>query len=107
MIGYIDQIMKLVRAKYPETPVFWIEITPTMNRWSVWDKTKEANAAIKNYCDNHQKMYFIETANYFMNPDGTPNVSLFREDRLHLNSDGYRLWTSIIKAKLESVLGSE
>jgi len=106
MIGYIDRILQLIRVKYPDTPIFWIEITPTMNRWSVWNKTKEANSAIKAYCESHKDMTFIETSDAFLTRDGVPNNELFRDDHLHLNDEGYKIWTEIIKTKLNEVLGS-
>lgn len=32
--------------------------------------------------------------------DGQPRMELFREDGLHLNAAGYRLWASAVRATL-------
>ncbi len=94
----------LVRDKYQDVPIFWIQITPTLNRWDVWDRTNEANNLIKEMCENSENLYFIETENYFLTSDGLPNTDLFIEDQLHLNIDGYNKWSEIIKTELNKRL---
>src|SRR5512133_2165225 len=39
-------ILKTIRKSHPETPVFWIEITPTTLRWKVWPEIQKANHMI-------------------------------------------------------------
>lgn len=90
----------LVRDKYNDVPIFWIQITPTLNRWDVWNKTNEANNLIKEICENSDNLYFIETENSFLTNENLPNTDLFIEDQLHLNTDGYHIWSEIIKTEL-------
>ena len=90
----------LVRDKYHDEPIFWIQITPTLNRWDVWDKTNEANNLIKEICENSDNLHFIETENLFLTNDDLPNTDLFIDDQLHLNKDGYQVWSEKIKSEL-------
>ncbi len=94
----------IIRRKFPDTPVFWISITPTPARWHVWPEIQEANGMIRKICENHRNTYFIDTEKSFLTPSGLPNNELFITDRLHLNADGYELWTGIIKNELNKVL---
>lgn len=94
----------LVRDKYNDVPIFWIQITPTLNRWDVWNKTNEANNLIKEICEKSDNLYFIETENSFLTNDNLPNPDLFIEDQLHLNNDGYHIWSEIIKTELNKRL---
>lgn len=96
--------LNVIRKKFPTTPVFWISITPTGSRWAVWPEIKEANSLIKKVCETHHNTYFIDTESFFLSPSGLPKNELFVEDRLHLNSDGYALWTRIIKNELNKIL---
>lgn len=96
----------IIRRRFMNTPVFWIEVTPTPARWHVWPEIKEANEMIRKICENHNNTYFIETEKYFMTPSGLPRNDLFVTDRLHLNSEGYAIWTSIIKKELNKVLAN-
>ena len=97
-------IVKTIRKKLPETPVFYIEVTPTESRWKVWPKIQEGNMLVKQQCEKFQNVYFIETASFFLNNEGKPKTNLFIKDNLHLNPEGYKTWTSIIKRNLDDVL---
>lgn len=94
----------IIRRKFTDTPVFWISVTPTPSRWSVWPEIKEANGMIKEFCESHRNTYFIDTEKYFLNSSGLPRSELFIEDKLHLNDEGYRTWSGIIRNELNNVL---
>jgi hypothetical protein len=104
----VSQLFKktlyIIRRKFADTPVFWISITPTPARWHVWPEIKEANGMIKEICESHRNTYYIDTEKYFTNPSGLPRSELFVEDKLHLNPEGYAIWTGIIKNELNEVL---
>ena len=96
-------VLKTIRKTHPDTPVFWIEITPTPSRWQVWPSIQKANALIRNICLNKKNTYFIKTDFAFLNEKGVPGDDLFREDKLHLTEKGYAVWTEIIRKELERV----
>jgi hypothetical protein len=104
----VSQLFKktlyIIRRKFEETPVFWISITPTPARWHVWPEIMEANGMIKEICESHRNTYYIDTEKYFTNASGLPRSELFLEDKLHLNPEGYAIWTGIIKNELNRVL---
>ena len=97
-------LVKLIRKEYPEVPVFWISITPSTSRWAVWPQISEANNLIRAYCKKNRDTYFIATESLFLNERGTPRDELFQPDLLHLNPDGYKIWSGIIKQEIDKVL---
>ncbi len=97
-------VLKTIRKKYPETPVFWIGITPTSSRWKVWPLIREANNIISKKCSSNKNTYFIPTEQFFLNDKGMPRDELFRPDLLHLNPEGYKVWSRLIKNELDKVL---
>lgn len=99
-------VLNTIRKKFPDTPVFWIEITPTGLRWKVWPQIEKANQLIQKACNKEKNTYFISTKNLFLNSSGIPRDELFRDDRLHLNEKGYAVWTGVIKKELERVIGN-
>lgn len=94
----------IIRRKFVDTPVFWIGVTPTPARWHVWPEIKEAGEMIQKICESHRNTYYINTEKAFLTSSGLPNNELFGTDRLHLNADGYALWSKIIKNELDKVL---
>lgn len=97
-------VVKTFRKNHTGAPVFWIQITPTTSRWEAWPKIKEANELIRQTCEKGKNLYFIRTDQAFLNEKGTPRDEYFVADKLHLNQDGYRIWTEIIRKELDKVL---
>ena len=96
--------LKQIRKRHPETPFLWVEITPTKSRWAQWEDIQKVNQKIKVYCDKTPKVYFVETAEAFLTKEGLPRTELFVADQLHLNPQGYALWSSIIRKEIEARL---
>jgi lysophospholipase L1-like esterase len=97
-------VVKTFRKSHPGTPVFWIAITPTSSRWKAWPKISEANELIRKACEKRAETYFIRTDFAFLNEKGEPRDELFIKDKLHLNPEGYKVWTVIVKKELDEVL---
>ena len=97
-------VLKQIRKKHPETPVFWISVTPTPSRWKAWPQVKEAGRLIEEVCNKNKNTYYIKTEFAFLNESGIPKDELFVSDMLHLNEKGYALWTEIIKKKLNDII---
>jgi len=97
-------VLKTIRKTHPDTPVFWIAVTPTAARWSVWDEIRKANSRIQDICEHQPNTWFIRTDFAFLDENGKPRTELFIEDKLHLNQQGYAIWTDIVKKELEKVI---
>ncbi len=100
VLQFFKALVKQIRERNQNTPVCWIEITPTPRRWHVYDQINEANTLIRKYCEKNEDLHFIETSYAYMTPEGVPDSSYFREDMLHLNREGYENWTERIRASL-------
>ncbi len=94
----------IIRRQFKDTPVFWVSVTPTPLRWHVWPEIKEAGEMIREICEDHRNTWYIDTERYFTNANGLPRAELFLDDRLHLNEEGYRVWSGVIKNELDNIL---
>ncbi len=94
-------IVKIIRAKYKKQPVFIVEVTPCQSRWKKWPEIQQNNANLKAMCKKEKNLYFIETAQSFLNEKSEPRNELFRDDHLHLNREGYKIWGALIKSQLD------
>jgi len=90
-------LFEIIFSVKPETEVFYIAITPTEFSWDKWESVKRANTIASQVCDEFENATYIETANIFLDENGEPNSDLFLFDGLHLNDDGYKVWTDRIK----------
>lgn len=104
VVKLFRNIIRNVRQKYPDQPIFLVEITPTPSRWAVWPVVKQTNQMLKESCSKMHNTYFIETASAYLNEAGEPRKELFIKDILHQNRDGYIIWGKLISNKLDEIL---
>ena len=97
-------VLKTFRKSHPETPFFWIAVTPTPSRWKAWSQISKTNDLLRQECERNRNIYFIKTDYAFLTTKGIPDDGLFINDKLHLNEKGYVIWTNLIKAELDKVL---
>ena len=105
VVDWFQRVAQAAQRRQPGAPVFCVEITPTPSRWAAWDKIQAVNAALKAACEAQTGWHFIETAPSYLDSQGQPRPELFKKDRLHQNEIGYALWSKLIKARLDQVLG--
>lgn len=105
----VERVMVDVRATHarlrelhPQTPLFFVAVTPTEARWAVWPQIAGLNATIAKMCADEPATHFVATAREFLDPEtGRPSPELFREDRLHLSAAGYAVWGNRIAEAIE------
>ncbi|WP_143544137.1 GDSL-type esterase/lipase family protein [Rhodopirellula sp. MGV] len=96
-------IVDVAHQHRPDAPFFLIEITPTQSRFGIWDKVRKVNERLREIALTTPNTYFIETAGNFLHSDTKPRTELFVNDQLHLNEAGYRLWSDLIRRRLDDV----
>jgi lysophospholipase L1-like esterase len=106
-----DQVLELykyvvsrIRAKHADIPITWLAISPSEKRWAVWDKIQQANNLIKAYAASAPNLYFIDAGSKFLGADGKPNVNLYKDDKLHYNDEGYKLWGKSIAEEVKAII---
>jgi len=90
-----------VQTVYPGTPIIFIPIKPSLDRWQFWSVMKRTNALVEAYSKEDPRLYYADTATPMLGVDGRPRPSLFAGDGLHLSSDGYRLWEDVVRRYIE------
>ena len=100
VLADFQTFVKVVHAKLPKTRIAFIAIKPSIARWKLSGKMAQANALIRAACDKEKRLEFIDIWQPMLGEDGKPKPNLFVKDGLHLNANGYALWTSIVKPYL-------
>lgn len=100
----VREIINVSQTHQPDAPVFIVEVTPTEDRWSSWEKTRQINATLRDIALTTENTWFIATAQHYLNADVTPKKEYFIDDKLHLNEAGYKKWAGLIKSHLNRFL---
>jgi lysophospholipase L1-like esterase len=100
VIDYLQRI----RANFPATPLFYINIMEAPSKEPLFAEIQLANRLICAFCEQKEKLYFVECGPAFLDAQGRPDASLYVEDRLHLKPEGYERWRKGIRPALLAVL---
>ena len=90
-----------VHAALPATQVAFIGIKPSILRWKLVGKIRDANALIRKYCSGDDRLGYVDVDGPMLGWGETPRKDLFIEDGLHLTPKGYELWTVLVRPFLE------
>jgi lysophospholipase L1-like esterase len=104
--GDFKRFVEIIHSRLPDTWIYYVSMKPSPSRWSYWDKLKKTNQMIEAFCRTQDRVQFIDVTAVMLNANGQPRRELFRSDNLHMNAQGYSLWTAIIKPVLQSRFGS-
>lgn len=91
---------KLLETKLPEAKLAFIAIKPSIARWNLAEPMATANRKISADCEKNERLEFIDIWPMMLGSDGRPRAALFAADGLHLNSEGYAIWTGSINVFL-------
>lgn len=98
------QFENLVSLKFPEVPIYFISIKPSLMRYNIKGKILHANKLIKAEIAKNPNHRFIDVYSHMVDPEGYPKKNLFEDDGLHINSAGYELWKNILFSSLTNDL---
>ncbi|QDU97842.1 amidohydrolase family protein [Lignipirellula cremea] len=89
-----------VHSKLPKTRIIFIAVKASQSRWAIRDRIQACNKEVKAFCDQDERLVFVDAFDAMLGEDGLPRAELLREDKLHLSDAGYELWTSLVKPHL-------
>ena len=93
----LDNIVTRIHLVNPNTEIFLIGAKPSPSRWEKRSNYLVFNQKLKEYCESKEQVEFIDTWKALTTADGRPRPELYIQDQLHLNQDGYKIWTEIFK----------
>jgi lysophospholipase L1-like esterase len=98
------EFVKIVHQKLPRTRIIFIAIKPSGRRWSLWPVMAKANRMIEELAGSDDRLMYFDSATPLLADDGRPDTKFFLKDNLHLNADGYRLWTRLLRPIVEEAV---
>jgi lysophospholipase L1-like esterase len=99
------RLASLVQAKLPGVGVYFISIKLSRFRRGRWDAIRTANRLVKEFACGRDDISFIDTATAMLDAKGHPSPRYQPWYRLHMNTEGYTLWASIVRPVLQAHLG--
>ena len=91
-----------IHAAVPQARIVYIAVKPSPSRWKIKDKGEKTNALIAAECAKDPKrLRFVDIWTPMLDAKGEPRPELFVADMLHMNPEGYKIWTPLVAAQLK------
>lgn len=101
VLGDYRQFVEKVHAGLPETRIVFVAIKPSIRRWHLVDKMREANGLVRAASEKDERLVYVDVDGPMIGDDGKPRAELFKPDGLHLNAEGYKLWSALVLPHLK------
>jgi lysophospholipase L1-like esterase len=85
-----------IHASLPRCRIVFIAIKPSIARWKLVGKMREANRLIQAVTEADERLAYVDIDTPMIGEDGKPRPELFVKDGLHLSPKGYELWTKLV-----------
>ncbi|QRR01849.1 GDSL-type esterase/lipase family protein [Dyadobacter sandarakinus] len=97
--AYVELTRK-IREKQPDVRIYGVSLKPSPSRWARRQDVIKANQLIQDFIKKDKKHGYIDVWPVMLK-DGRPDPAIFVSDSLHMNEEGYRRWTKVLKPILE------
>jgi lysophospholipase L1-like esterase len=94
---FFRQFQVCLQKRFPDVPLTFISIKPSISRWNLEKQVRYTNELIKAEIEKtNGRQYFLNTFDRMLNAHGQPVKELYEADGLHLSKKGYLLWKEIL-----------
>ncbi len=98
VVADFDEFMDLKRKALGDTPVYFISVKPSTSRFAQYALQSQVNDAIRARAGRRSDLHYLDVVAPMLE-NGKPK-DLFVADGLHMNREGYAIWTRIVRAAL-------
>lgn len=103
ILAGVQEIVKQLRARLPETKVLVVGIFPRGQTFSAQrGKILQVNQALAKVADG-QMIHYVDFGSQLIEADGSISKAIM-PDALHLSEKGYEIWAEAIEPKLKELL---
>jgi lysophospholipase L1-like esterase len=96
-------VREQIRGEAPQAHLVFLALKPSPSRDYLTAAMRDANDQIAALCAKDPRCTFVDVFTPMLDAAGNPRAELFIEDNLHMNAEGYRLWTSIVAPALQNL----
>jgi hypothetical protein len=100
----LQQFTAHLHEALPEAHLLYISMKPSPARAKLWPRFQKGNALIQEWVKTDPRLGYIDVTTAMLDAQGQPKAEIFKKDKLHMNEQGYALWTPIVRKAMEDRL---
>ena len=95
-----ERFVELIQAVLPQARIVYLPVKPSPARWNYWPQMQQVNSIVASSIAQNKQVKYIDTATPLLDTKGQPRRELFLDDGLHMNDQGYQLWSDVLRDEL-------
>ena len=95
-----SDLVARIRSGLPDALIIVLSLKASPARLDKYPEMQKANTLLSGFAQKQPHMKFVDVGSPILDSDGHTRRDLFMDDGLHLNAEGYKIWTSILKPLL-------
>jgi lysophospholipase L1-like esterase len=101
-----QQFCFAVHSHLPQAAIYYVSIKPLKLRLRLWPEMQKANRLIERFTESDMRLHFVDVSTAMLDAAGEPRRDLFKWDGIHMNEEGYVIWTRILRPILLEEFGA-
>lgn len=94
---FFRQFQACLQKRFPDVPLTFISIKPTIARWNLEKQVRYTNQLIKEEIEkNNGKQYYLNIFDHMLGDNGQPVKEFYEADGIHLTRKGYLIWKEVL-----------
>ena len=91
------KFLSLVKNEFGNIKVYVIGIKPTVDRLYLDEEERVFNSSINQLANDNAYLEYVNVWDSMLNKDGGRMPELYIDDGLHMNENGYKVWTKLVR----------
>lgn len=100
MAARFDVFMDMKTERLGDAPVYFLSVKPSYARLGELGAQRAANALIEAYAETRDDLIYVDIVSPMM--EGEVPKQIFISDELHMNLNGYAIWTEALSDLLNN-----
>jgi lysophospholipase L1-like esterase len=96
VLSDFQSFVAIIHRQLPGRRVVFISVKPSIARWNIVDRIREANQLIRDYARTDDQLVYVDVFSPMLDAAGQPRRELFLEDGLHMTPAGYAIWRDLV-----------
>ncbi|HYW95891.1 MAG TPA: GDSL-type esterase/lipase family protein [Bacteroidales bacterium] len=93
----VKQFIDRVLEARPDTRIYILSPKPAIARMQLWDKYKTEHKTLKALASEYPNVTYVDVSTPMFDKDGKLRKEIFVNDGVHMNAQGYTIWTRVIR----------
>ena len=103
VVAGVERFVAITQARLPDTPIYLLSVAKTPSRFLSWRRVDALDERLRSLCDG-ARVRWVDVNAPMLDARGRPRRSLYLFDGIHPSAEGYAVWTSVLRPRLEADL---